>query len=69
MRSRELMGNRVSILSSESYYERVNKLVLQLKNNVNVKETPLADILYKPTTYKVGSKLPDSKEVWAFYGT
>ena len=56
------MGNRVSILSSESYYERVNKLVLQLKNNVNVKETPLADILYKPTTYKVGSKLPDSKE-------
>ena len=62
MRSRELMGNRVSILSSESYYERVNKLVLQLKNNVNVKETPLADILYKPTTYKVGSKLPDSKE-------
>ena len=62
MRSRELMGNRVSILSSESYYERVNKLVLQLKNNVNVKETSLADILYKPTTYKVGSKLPDSKE-------
>ena len=56
------MGNRATILSSESYYERVNKLVLQLKNNVIVKKIPLTDIFYKPTSYKVGSELPNIQE-------
>ena len=31
------MGNRRIILPSESYYERVNKLILQLQSNIIVK--------------------------------
>ena len=56
------MGNRRIILPSESYHERVNKLILQLQSNIIVKRYPLEGLLYKPTTYKIGNAVPDTKE-------
>ena len=55
------MGNKM-MLPSESYYERVNKLILQLKSNIILKKTPLGSIFYKPTSYKKGNIVPDIKE-------
>ena len=56
------MGNRRIILPSEAYYERVNKLILQLQSNIIVKKYPLEGLFYKPTTYKTGNAVPDIKE-------
>ena len=56
------MGNRRIILPSESYHERVNKLILQLQSNIIVKQYPLEGLFYKPTTYKTGNAVPDIKE-------
>ncbi len=56
------MGNRRMILPSESYHERVNKLILQLQSNIIVKQYPLEGLLYKPTTYKTGNIVPSKNE-------
>ena len=59
----------IIMLSNKSYYERVNKLILRLWENIIVRRHALENVYCMPSGYKSGSEMPSKNSgEWKKFG-